>query len=85
MEPNTAMQRAIYILGSQKRLSRAAGISQPFANEVAKGKKCLSLEYALRIEQATRGLVLAEELRPDLASLIRQWRTGYISKEVQDG
>jgi len=85
MKGQTAMQRAIYVLGSQTRLGREIGCSQTFIHRMVNGTRSVSLEVALRIEQATRGLVLAEELRPDLASLIRQWRTGYISKEVQDG
>ncbi len=60
-----ALRRAVALAGSEMRLSRATGYSQPAINK-ARRKGRVSAEMAIAIERALKGAVSRQELRPDL-------------------
>ncbi len=61
----TALDRAVALAGSETRLSRATGWSQPAINK-ARRRGRVSAELAIAIERALAGAVTKEQLRPDL-------------------
>lgn len=62
--PPTPLEQAIKMLGSTSALARAIGIT-PWA--VSKwDRRKPPKERCLAIEQATKGIITAEQLRPDL-------------------
>jgi DNA-binding transcriptional regulator YdaS (Cro superfamily) len=63
--PRTGLDRAICILGSQKRLAEALGIKPPSVNEWLR-KGAPPAERCRAIEAATGGQVTVHELRPDI-------------------
>lgn len=60
------ISKAIYCLGSQAKLAQAIGTTQTAISQFASGSKRPSAETAIRVEMATRGMVRAEEIRPDI-------------------
>ena len=60
-----ALNKAVALAGSETRLSRATGYSQPAINK-ARRKGRVSAELAIAIERALAGAVTRAELRPDL-------------------
>lgn len=66
---NDAISRAIEVVGSQKKLAERIGVSQPNVFYWLHGKKKVSPERVPSIVEATNGLVLAYEIRPDLPHL----------------
>lgn len=60
-----AIQRAIKTLGSQAHLAQALGVRQPTISEWAKGERPIPIERCVQIEQATKGAVRRQDLRPD--------------------
>ncbi|MDA6682346.1 helix-turn-helix domain-containing protein [Escherichia coli] len=65
---NLVIQRALNIVGSQKRLAADCGISQPAVHKWLRGGK-VSPEKVFAIVNATNGQVKAYEIRPDLPHL----------------
>ena len=66
MEPvRCLIQKAIARYGSEAKLARAAGVSQPVVND-AKRTGQVGPKLALGIDRATDGEVPKEALRPDL-------------------
>ena len=65
MSTAAALRRAVAIAGSETKLSRATGYSQPAINK-ARRKGRVSAEMAIAIERALQGAVSRQELRPDL-------------------
>ena len=65
MTTSAAFRRAVALAGSESKLSRATGYSQPAINK-ARRKGRVSAELAIAIERATKGAVSRNELRPDL-------------------
>lgn len=65
MTITAAFRRAVALAGSESKLSRATGYSQPAINK-ARRKGRVSAELAIAIERATKGAVSRHELRPDL-------------------
>jgi DNA-binding transcriptional regulator YdaS (Cro superfamily) len=60
-----ALAAAVTYAGSQQKLARACGVSQPsISKALASGR--LSARLALGVHRATAGLVPASVLRPDL-------------------
>ena len=57
------VERAIAALGSQAALARALGVTQGAIGYILRSKR-VSVEMAIRIEKATKGLVQAHEIRP---------------------
>lgn len=66
---NEAIEEAISIVGSQKKLAAKVGVSQPNVWSWLHMKKKVSPERVLRIVQATEGKVKAFRIRPDLPDL----------------
>ncbi|GKX46117.1 transcriptional regulator [Pectobacterium carotovorum] len=60
------IKRAIGIVGSQKKLADALGVSQPTVWRWLHGKKKPSIDSVKTIEKVTAGTVTCEELRPDV-------------------
>jgi DNA-binding transcriptional regulator YdaS (Cro superfamily) len=60
-----ALNKAVALAGSETRLSRATGYSQPAINK-ARRRGRVSAELAIAIERALGGAVTRAELRPDL-------------------
>lgn len=65
---NLVIQRALEIVGSQRKLAYECGVSQPAVHKWLKGGM-VSPEYVLPIVNATNGKVKAFEIRPDLPAL----------------
>lgn len=65
---NEAIQRAVEIVGSQKRLAEACGVSQPAVHKWLNGG-LVSPEKVIAIVNATNGVVKAHQIRPDLPHL----------------
>jgi DNA-binding transcriptional regulator YdaS (Cro superfamily) len=65
LQMREALDRAVGIFGSQKKLADAVGLKQPSINRAVK-KGQASSELAIMIERATNGAVPKHELRPDL-------------------
>lgn len=62
MSTQSAIIRAISIVGSQARLAARIGRSQPWVSDVAAGKiATISVDDAFRIVDATEGAVRIEE------------------------
>jgi DNA-binding transcriptional regulator YdaS (Cro superfamily) len=61
-----ALTAAGRLFGTPKDLARAIGISQQHMSRLVLGKRPITAEIALRIQQATHGAVTADQLRPDL-------------------
>jgi DNA-binding transcriptional regulator YdaS (Cro superfamily) len=59
------VEKASDLLGSQRRLAAAAGVSHALISRIiANGE--IGAELAIKIERATGGAVKREQLRPDL-------------------
>ncbi|MEB5837055.1 helix-turn-helix domain-containing protein [Pantoea dispersa] len=66
---NEAIKTAIGIVGSQKKLGEACGLSQQAVYKWLHGKAKVSPEYVDQIVDATGGVVKAHQIRPDLPQL----------------
>jgi DNA-binding transcriptional regulator YdaS (Cro superfamily) len=66
---NKAINKAISLLGSQKKLAECVGVSQPNVWCWLHNKKRVSPENVNAIVLATEGEVKAHEIRPDLPQL----------------
>jgi DNA-binding transcriptional regulator YdaS (Cro superfamily) len=60
-----AIDRAVMIFGSEKKLAAAVGVAQQVLNRAVRRGR-VSPELAIAIQRATKGFVTANELRPDL-------------------
>ncbi|EJB9161157.1 helix-turn-helix domain-containing protein [Salmonella enterica] len=65
---NLVIQRALNIVGSQKRLADECGVTQPAVHKWLKGGM-VSPEKVSAIVNATGGKIKAYEIRPDLPHL----------------
>jgi DNA-binding transcriptional regulator YdaS (Cro superfamily) len=65
---NEVIQRALKIVGSQKRLAVICGVSQPAVHKWLNGGT-VSPEKVTAIVSATGGEIKAHEIRPDLPDL----------------
>ena len=67
METNqTAIERAVAILGGRTETKEAIGVSQPTVSNWLRGVHGVAAAHAIRIERATNGAVTRYELRPDV-------------------
>ncbi|OON34641.1 transcriptional regulator [Izhakiella australiensis] len=66
---NEAIKTAIGIVGSQKKLGDACGLTQQAVYKWLHGKAKVSPEYVESIVDATGGAVRAYQIRPDLPGL----------------
>lgn len=66
---NDVIDRAIKMVGSQKKFAMKVGVSQPNVWYWLHSKKKVSPERVLSIVEATGGMVKAYEIRPDLPDL----------------
>nr|WP_310616667.1 helix-turn-helix domain-containing protein [Pantoea cypripedii] len=66
---NKAIQEAIDIVGSQKKLAELCGVAQPTVWRWLHGGG-IDAKYVIKIVRASGGKVTAKEIRPDLASLL---------------
>lgn len=69
-EAQTAIQRAVDLLGSQLALSRALGVTPVTVNQWVRplgsqNRRPVPPKQCVRIEQLTAGAVTRRELRPD--------------------
>ena len=65
---NKVIQRALSIVGSQKKLADVCGVSQPAVHKWLNGG-LVSPEKVNAIVNATGGQIQAHEVRPDLPEL----------------
>ena len=66
---NEAIKTAISIVGSQKKLGEACGLSQQAVYKWLHGKSKVSPEHVNQVVDATGGAVKAHQIRPDLELL----------------
>lgn len=66
---NTAIKKAISIIGSQTKLAKACGVTQTSVWKWLNNKTAVSPKIVPLIVKATNGLVKANEIRPDLPML----------------
>lgn len=68
---NPTIKTAIDIVGSQKKLGDACGVSQQAVFKWLHNKAKVSPEHVNSIVDATKGEVKAHQIRPDLPFLFR--------------
>lgn len=68
-EINKPIQTAIEVVGGQLKLAIKIGVAQPTVWNWLHEKKRVSPQYVPAIVKATKGKVLASDLRPDLPHL----------------
>ncbi|EUD07854.1 helix-turn-helix domain-containing protein [Providencia alcalifaciens] len=66
---NEAIKNAIDIVGTQKKLGEACGLTQQAIFKWLHNKAKVSPEYIPLIVKATNGQVRAQDIRPDLPHL----------------
>lgn len=66
------IREAIKCLGSQQELAKVCGVSQNAISKWVNGSR-VSLENALKIEQATDSKVKAEDINPSFAKLLSRY------------
>lgn len=64
-----AIKTAIKIMGTQKDLANACGVSQQAVHKWANGKSRVHPKLVSLIVSLTNGVVKAHEIRPDLPEL----------------
>lgn len=65
MQPMTALDHAIDVMGGVNRLASAIGVSQSAVSNWRARQTQIAAEWCTRIEQATAGAVTRRDLRPD--------------------
>lgn len=65
-DARTLIQKAIDMAGSQKALADAIGTSQQRVSYIMGDAKNIPAEFAVAIDQFTKGTVSRRDLRPDL-------------------
>ena len=68
---NPTIKAAIDIVGSQKKLGEACGVSQQAVFKWLHNKAKVSPEHVNSIVDATKGEIKAHQIRPDLPILFR--------------
>lgn len=63
---NEPIERAIAVVGTQKKLAERVGVAQPTVWSWLHSKKKVSPEYVPVLVAVTGGAVSAAEIRPDL-------------------
>lgn len=66
---NETIKIAIDIVGTQKKLAEACGVSQAAVQKWLHGKSKVAPENVLPLVEATNGAVRAHQIRPDLPHL----------------
>lgn len=66
---NLVIKRAVEVVGSQKNLAIACGVSQAAVQKWLYGKSRVAPEHVVELVHATNGQVKAHEVRPDLPAL----------------
>jgi DNA-binding transcriptional regulator YdaS (Cro superfamily) len=66
---NGSIKTAIDIVGTQKKLAEACGVSQAAVQKWLHDKSKVAPENVLSLVNATNGMVKAHEIRPDLPHL----------------
>ncbi|OCG15027.1 hypothetical protein A9G28_09390 [Gilliamella sp. Fer1-1] len=66
---NKAIEKAILLTGSQKKLADACGKTQTSVWKWLHGLSEISLENALLIEKVTNGAVTACDIKPDISKI----------------
>ncbi|MGL4352235.1 MAG: transcriptional regulator [Plesiomonas shigelloides] len=66
---NESIKIAIDIVGTQKKLADACGVSQAAVQKWLNGKSKVAPQNVLQLVNATRGEVKAYQIRPDLTDL----------------
>ncbi|NBM55819.1 helix-turn-helix domain-containing protein [Proteus sp. G2669] len=66
---NEAIKNAIDIVGTQKKLGEACGLTQQAVFKWLHNKAKVSPEYIPLIVKATNGQIRAKDIRPDLPHL----------------
>lgn len=64
-----AIKTAIKIMGTQKDLAEACGVSQQAVHKWLNGKSRVHPKFVMLIVNLTKGAVKAYEIRPDLPEL----------------
>lgn len=59
------VELACEIVGSQAEMSRILGVTPAMVNQLVKGLRPVPVEHCLSIEQATKGVITRQMLRPD--------------------
>ncbi len=60
------IHQAVELLGGQRQLAAATGASPQAVSSWVVGTRRISVEYALKVEAATKGAVTCASLRPDI-------------------
>ena len=66
---NLNIEKAILIIGTQKKMGEAIGVSQAAVQKWLHGLNPVSPKFVLPIEKATKGQITRHELRPDIYPL----------------
>ena len=66
MDTHNSLQRACDVFGGVSGLARRLGVKAPTVSQWVSGKRPIPAERCPQIEEATRGVVRCEDLRPDV-------------------
>lgn len=66
MQTDNHIERAVELLGSQKKLADAIGCSQQHISLLIRGAVKTTAEMAVKIDRATDGQVSRKVIRPDI-------------------
>jgi DNA-binding transcriptional regulator YdaS (Cro superfamily) len=67
----TPIDAALDFFGGQQKMADALGVTQSAISQWKVGGRPLSLRRCVEIQRLTNGAVRAEDLRPDMADVIR--------------
>ncbi len=69
---NEVIKTAIALVGSQKKLGSACGVSQQAVYKWLHNKAKVSPEYVGHIERVTNGVINGHMIRPDLPHMFKK-------------
>ena len=75
MNSNDSFLRACTLLGSQRELAARLGVSFQAISQVACDRRPIPAEWCPVIEEATKGEVRCELLRPDVRCVVLRGKT----------
>lgn len=66
MAVQTPFQRAVSIVGNQRKMAEKLKVSTAFVNHMVNGKKPVPATMCIAIENICQGMVTRYDLRPDV-------------------
>lgn len=67
-------EKAICLMGGQIKMAEVLGRTQASISKIKTGKQSITIELAIKIQNATEDQILASDLRPDYKDQIQRAR-----------